>query len=112
MIFKASFDDQPSKLYDLDTHQPEELLKLVKDNPAVYVKCTFRVTHSNGQKRYSGQLPTPDSPDIDIPGQVCGVFDGDVIVLELKQGVCVRGDKQHEDEIILFGYIKGKHIFK
>ena len=94
---------------DLDTRPPEELLKLVEDNPTVYVKCTLRVSHRNGQKSYYGQLPTPDSPDIDIPGQVCGVFDGDVIVLELKQRACARDNEQQEEEILFFGHIKGKH---
>jgi hypothetical protein len=99
--------------YDLESRSQEELLRLVKDNPTVFVKCTFRVsTTSDGQQIYYGQLPTPDSPDIDIPGQVRGVFDGDLIVLELQRSAYVLSDEQLDEDILIFGYIRGEHNLK
>ena len=104
---------QQSSFYchDIEAFPQEELLKLVKENPTDFIKCTFRVGTSGQQHRYYGQLPTPDSPDIDIPGRVQGVYEDDVVVLELQPRVWVQNEGGQE-EILIFGYIKGKHNFK
>lgn len=88
----------------------EGLLKMIEDNPTSYIKCTFRVDTSGKQSRYCGQVPAPDSPDIQIPGRVEGVYEDDIVLLELQPSFVVPG-KQGEEEVIRFGCIKGKYNF-
>ncbi|CAB4019283.1 Hypothetical predicted protein, partial [Paramuricea clavata] len=76
----------------------EELLKLLREDPARFIKCTFRIDTSGRQRRYYGQLPTPDSPNIRILGPVRGVYEDDIVVLEL-QG--------QQEGISCLGYEKG-----
>ena len=60
---------------------------------------------------YSGRLPTPDSPDIKIPGRVRGVYEDDVVVLELQPDIRTRDEVVQRKETVVLGYIKGEHNF-
>ena len=78
----------------------KELLDLIKGNPNQFIKCSFRID-SRRQQRYHGHLPTPDSPDVRIPGDIRGVHEDDVVVVELP-------DKRGQEDGEIFGSIKGK----
>ena len=84
----------------IELFPPEELLKLLKENPTLYTKCTLHIDTSGRQRRYYGQLPTPDSPDIRILGPVRQVYEDDLVVLQ-----------DQEEEINGVGYQKGEHNF-
>ena len=94
----------------LEAFPPEELLKLLRDNPNLFMKCSFRVDNSGRQPKYCGQLPTPDSPDIHIPGRVRGVYEDDVIVLEIQPSALVK-DRELQEQVLMLGYIRGKYNF-
>ena len=89
----------------------EGLLKMIKENPFSFIKCTFRVDTSGKQSRHYGQLPAPDSPDIQIPGRVEGVYEDDIVVLELLPNFIVRGEQGQVEDIITFGRIRGKYNY-
>ncbi len=93
--------------YDIEEIPQEELLKLLQGNSSLFTKCTFRIDTVSRQQSYYGQLPTPDSPDIRIPGRVRRVQEDDVVVLELQPIARARDEKEQQQEPIIFGYIKG-----
>jgi hypothetical protein len=94
--------------YDTEAFPQEELLKLLRGDSNLYIRCTFRKDTSSRQQQYRGELPTPDSPDIHIPGgRVRGVQEDDIVVLELQPIARARDEKQ-QDQVLVFGYIKGK----
>ena len=90
---------------------PEELLKLLTGNPNQFTKCSFRVDTSTRPVRYCGHLPTPDGPDIKIPGRVRGVYEDDVVVLELLSDVRARDEEGQRKETAVVGHIKGERHF-
>ena len=90
---------------------PEELLKLLTENPNQFTKCSFRVDTSIRPVRYCGHLPTPDSPDIKIPGRVRGVYEDDVVVLELQPDARARDEEGQRKETAVVGSIKGECHF-
>ena len=96
--------------YDVEAFPQEELLKLVKENSNLFTKCSFRKDPLSQQQKYYGELPTPDSPDIHIPGRVRGVQEDDVIVVELQPIARARDEKQ-QDQVITFGCIKGELLW-
>ena len=88
---------------------PQELWKLLEGDPARFIKCSFRVEINVRQRGYSGRLPTPDSPDVKIPGRVRGVYEDDVVVLELHPDARARDEEGQRKEIAVVGYIKGEY---
>ena len=89
---------------------------MLKENPTLYTKCTFRVDTSSRQRKYYGQLPTPDSPDIQISWCVreARVFEDDIVVLELPPSARVRGTERQDEEFAesdIVKNIQGKHNF-
>lgn len=81
---------------------------MIKENPTSFVKCTFRIDTSGKQSRHYGQLPAPDSPDIQIPGRVEGVYEDDIVVLELLPSLFVPDEHGRIEDVITLGCIKGK----
>ena len=90
---------------------PEELLKLVAKIPTQFTKCSFRVDTTVRPPGYCGRLPTPDSPDIKIPGRVRGVYEDDVVVLEIQTDAGTRNEKGQRKGTVVHGHIKGEHNF-
>ena len=90
---------------------PEELLKFLAKNPTQFTKCSFRVDTTVRPPGYCGRLPTPDSPDIKIPGRVRGVYEDDVVVLEIQPDAKTRNEKGQRKGTVVHGYIKGEHDF-
>ena len=72
-----------------------------------FTMCTFRINSGVGSQKYYGNLPTPDSPDIQIPGRVRGVYEDDVVVLEVHPSAWLGSEDGKEAECVTFGYIKG-----
>ena len=92
------------------TFKQGELLNMIEENPTLFIKCNLRVDTSGRQRKYYGRLPTPDTPDIQIFGSVRGVYEDDIVVLELGQSTSVSEEGKEEKIIIPeFGQIKGKH---
>ena len=88
---------------------PEELMKLLEGNRNRFTKCSFRVNTSVRQRGYCGRLPTPDSPDIKIPGRVRGVYEDDVVVLEIQPDTRAHDEEGQRKETAVFGYIRGEN---
>ena len=102
----SSSSHAPGERLDNDTqaYKPDQLLTLLKANPEVYSQCTFRIDSSGRQRKYYGQVPDPDSPDIHIPGRVRGAYEDDQVVIEMQQNVLLdQGDVQPKR-----GFIIGK----
>ena len=91
---------------------PQELMKLLEENPARFTKCSFRVDTSVHPQGYFGRVPAPDSPDIKIPGRVRGVYEDDVVVLELQPSAKARDEKELKEGTVVIGYVKGEHNFR
>lgn len=107
-----AFYSMKNYCYLIETFKQEELLNMIEENPTLFIKCTFRVDTSGRQRKYYGQLPTPDSVDIQILGRVRGVYEDDIVVLELEQSTLVNEEGKEEKIIIPgCGHIKGKHNF-
>ena len=82
---------------------------MINENPTLFKKCTLRVNTSGRQRKYYGQLPTPDSSDIQILGRVRGVYEDDIVVLKLEESTLVNEEGKEEKIIIPeFGQIQGK----
>ncbi|XP_028391339.1 helicase with zinc finger domain 2-like isoform X2 [Dendronephthya gigantea] len=106
MTFKES-GDRESSHHDIDEFPREELLKLLQGNQTRFTKCCFRTDNSSRPPRHYGHLPTPDSPDIHIPGRARGVYEDDVVVLELQPRATLRSGDGREQETLYVGYIRG-----
>lgn len=77
-------------------------MSYVNNKPHKYKKVRIQVELRQNQRFYYGRLPTPDSPDIVIPGQVRGIFEDDLVVIKIKR-------KRLDDYSKYFGSIKGMH---
>ncbi|XP_028391332.1 LOW QUALITY PROTEIN: uncharacterized protein LOC114516140 [Dendronephthya gigantea] len=104
---KQSGDEKSWSPHDIDAFPREELANLVQRNPLLFTMCTFRINSGVGSQHYYGNLPTPDSPDIQIPGRIRGVYEDDVVMLEVQPSAWVQSEDGQKAECVTFGYIKG-----
>lgn len=75
---------RPIKVKDQECLDSEYLLRLLKDKPELYRKCTLRVGSDRAQTLY-GELPDAESEDIVIEGHTRQTFDRDEVVVELSK---------------------------
>lgn len=90
---------------------PQELMKLLNGNPDRFTKCSFRIDTSVRPQGYYGCLPAPDSPDIKILGQCRGVYEDDIVVLDLQPDAKARDEKGQRQETAVVGHMKGEYKF-
>ena len=83
---------------------------MVEKNPNLFIKCTLRIDTSGRQWKYYGQLPSRDSPDIQILGRVRGAYEDDIIVLKLDEITLVNKERK-EKKIITSGQMQGKPFY-
>ncbi|XP_068672377.1 3'-5' exoribonuclease HELZ2-like isoform X2 [Montipora foliosa] len=75
---------RPTKVKDQECLNSEYLLRLLKDEPELYRKCTLRVASDRAQTLY-GELPDAESEDLLIEGSAKQTFDRDEVVVRLSK---------------------------
>ena len=83
------------------------MIALLQEDPTHFTKCTFRVDIITRGRSYHGELPTPDSPNIHIPGFIRGVFEDDFVVLELQPSAEMKDEEGQVERSV--GIYKGIH---
>ena len=64
--------------------QPEDLRRLLLDDPNKYLACSLRLSPQRGYSAY-GEIQDTDTADIQINGRVRQAFDRDTVVIEMIQ---------------------------